>query len=47
VILKLKRKFEKLQRKKKRNYSGRAPDEWLEALGTNELKPFLEEGGSF
>ena len=34
------------EKEEKKFYSGRAPDEWLEALeplGTHELKPFLEE----
>lgn len=37
---------EAAEKEEKKFYSGRAPDEWLEALeplGTNELKPFLEE----
>ena len=45
MILKPKRKYAKLLKKKKKLYSGRAPDEWLEALeplGTDENKPFLE-----
>ena len=36
---------EAAEKEEKKFYSGRAPDEWLEALeplGTNELKPFLE-----
>ena len=37
---------EAAEKEEKKFYSGRAPDEWLEALeplGTDENKPFLEE----
>jgi len=45
--IKTKKKIRKAaEKEEKKFYSGRAPDEWLEALeplGTNEHKPFLEE----
>lgn len=45
--IEIKKKIRKAaEKKEKLFYSGRAPDEWLEALaplGTNEHKPFLEE----